>query len=339
MEPFVLPIVLLDPLRKAVAELVQLCHVISPMGVFVSVIIPTRGRDECLRQTLRDLSAQTYRDFDVWVVDQNDLPLTGLSEAADGVAMHHERMPPLGSHAGRNHAIFQTDASVCVFVDDDVRIAHDFLARHAEEYTRNLKLACIAGRVVQPRDGYDEERMHKMGRPARYNRITGLVSGNFVGSQSALVDHIHECNFSARTSALRDIGGFNEEFKGNAYFEGADLALRLIEAGHEIEYHPEITLTHLQEGAGGNRVVDKARHTYWFMRNYGLLNSLHMSRLGAPIFSSYAVAYVLAKAVKNLDISIASQGLKGVIAGWTYFLPWRTRLRTRSQAHPKASND
>ena len=69
-----------------------------------------------------------------------------------------------------------------------------------------------------------------MGQPARYNRWLGRVSGNFVGPSPARVEHIHECNFSARTSALRAIGGFNEEFQGNAYFEGADLALRLIDA-------------------------------------------------------------------------------------------------------------
>ena len=301
---------------------------------FLSVIIPTRGRDECVRQTLRDLAAQELEDgvdFDVWLVDQNDKPLAGLTADIGSVVLHHEPMAPLGSHAGRNQAIFKTRADVCIFVDDDVRIESDYLAAHARAYRADTGLACISGRVVQPRDGLSAEQMKRMGAPARYNRFTGRVSGNFVGLRAARVEHVHECNFSARTAALRAIGGFNEEFQGNAYFEGADLGLRLIDAGYAIEYHPEIALTHLQDDAGGNRVADKARHTYWFMRNYGLLNSLHMNRVGVAVFGSFGLAYVLAKAAKNADLTIAKSGLKGLADGLKYFLPGRKRLRTRSE--------
>lgn len=302
----------------------------------ISVIIPTRGRDACLRQTLRDLAAQDFRDFDVWVVDQNDSPLSDLAADAAGVRLHHEKMPPLGSHAGRNHAIFKTEAGLCVFVDDDVRVDRDFLLRHAAVMAgAPHDVAAVAGRVIQPRDGYSDEQMRRMGAPARYNRWTGQVSGNFVGYDAATVHHIHECNFSARTAALREIGGFNEEFQGNAYFEGADLALRMIQAGFKIEYRPEIVLTHLQDGAGGNRVNDKARHTYWFVRNYSLLNSLHMSRLSLPLFGSYSLAYVLGKAVKNADAQIAIAGLRGLADGLKYFVPGAVRLRTRARRKPE----
>lgn len=297
----------------------------------ISVIIPTRERDVCLRQTLQDLALQEFRDFDVWVIDQNPAPLEGLQREAGELTLHHEHMPPMGSHAGRNHAIFKTAAEICVFVDDDVRFEQSFIGDHARAYGPDRALDCIAGRVVQPRDGYTKEQMRHIGRTARYNPWMGLVHGNFVGMERAKVQHIHECNFSARTAALRTVGGFNEEFQGNAYFEGADLALRLIEAGYCIEYRPEIVLTHLQEGAGGNRVVDKARHTYWFMRNYGLLNSLHMHAVGLPVFSSYGMAYVVGKAVKNRDIKIAVQGVRGLVAGLRYFVPGARRLRINVQ--------
>jgi GT2 family glycosyltransferase len=239
-------------------------------------------------------------------------------------------MPPLGSHAGRNHAIFRAAGELCVFVDDDVSVTPDFLGAHARAYEEDSRLDCVAGRVIQPRDGYSGEEMNRLGRPARYNRWLGRVSGNFFGTRASLAEHVHECNFSVKTSALRAVGGFNEEFQGNAYFEGADLALRLIEAGHRIEFKPDITLTHLQDSGGGNRLNDKARHTYWYMRNYGLLNSLHMHRVGLPAFSGLGFAYVLAKAAKNRDLRIAEQGLRGLADGLGYFLPGRKRLRTRS---------
>lgn len=294
----------------------------------VSVIIPTRGRDGCLRQVLSDLAAQDFKEFDIWVVDQNDNPLKDLESGA--IKLIHESMPPFGSHAGRNYAIFRTRAKICIFVDDDVRLEPGFVGRHVKQYkVLGESVGAISGRVIQPRDGYSEDQMRQMGAPARYNKWTGLVSGNFVGFKEFDVQHIHECNFSALTSVLRQIGGFNEEFKGNAYFEGADLGLRIIQAGFRIAYRPETVLTHLQDGAGGNRVNEKARHTYWFIRNYSLLGSLHMKRIGVPLFGAYGLAYVFGKALKNRDFEIARSGIKGLIDGFRYFLPGTPRLKIR----------
>ncbi|MEW6055833.1 MAG: glycosyltransferase [Bdellovibrionota bacterium] len=302
----------------------------------LAVIIPTRGRDGCLRQTLRDLKTQDYSNFEVWVVDQNDVPLKNLQEElGTRIKLHHEVMPPLGSHAGRNHAILRTQAEVLVFVDDDVRVEVDFLKRHVTAF-RDAKgpVSAVAGRVIQPKDGYTPEEMKVMGRRASYNRWLGRVSGNFVGSESAYVDHIHECNFSIIAKDLKEIGGFNEEFKGNAYFEGADLALRLIRQGKKILYRPEVCLVHLQEGAGGNRVTDKARHTYWYMRNYGLLNSLHMKPIGLPVYAVFGAAYVLGKALKNANPEIAFKGFSGLFSGLSYFRPGSVREKTLSTKKP-----
>ncbi len=303
-----------------------------------SVIIPTRGRDECLRQTLRDLGGQDTAPgaFDVWVVDQNEPALSGLEEALGSAArLHHHKMAPEGSHAGRNVAIAATDADICIFVDDDVRLPPHFVSAHltAQELYRQQApaVAAVAGRVIQPRDGLTEADMVRTGELARYHRLTGRVTGNFVGFELGFVDHIHECNFSALTAVLRQAGGFNEEFRGNAYFEGTDLSLRIQKLGRRIIYRPDIVLTHLQAGAGGNRVQRKAEHTYWYMRNLALLNSLHMSIVTLPLFTSLGVGYVAGKAIKNMDLAIAIQGLKGLARGLAYFAPGATRMKSRAK--------
>ena len=297
----------------------------------VSVIIPTRGRNECLRRTLESLSQQRFQEFDVWVMDQNLEPLPNLKQSIPNTTLHHISMPPLGSHAGRNQAIFETDSKVCIFVDDDVLLPKDFIEKHVLAYQKNFPpISAVAGRVIQPKDQLSEEEMYRRGKPARYNRWLGRVTGNFFGSQSCFVDHIHECNFSASTQALRRVGGFNEEFQGNAYFEGADLSLRLIRSNHKILYCPEITLIHLQEDFGGNRVTDKAQHTYWYLRNYGLLNSLHMHKIGISAYLLHASAYIFGKSLLHTSPQITFNGLRGLVDGLQYFLPNKTRLKTRT---------
>ncbi len=284
-----------------------------------SVIIPTRGRDTCLRRTLDSLDNQNTKDFDVWVVDQNDVPLQNLNQHMKSVRLYHEKMPPKGSHAGRNHAIFKTKNSICIFVDDDVTIPPGFVKAHLEAQ-KNHPNTVVVGKVIQPKDNFTEAQMAYLGKLARYNSFTGIISGNFIGNQPGKIHHIHECNFSVPTEGLKKVGGFNEEFKGNAYFEGADLGLKLIKNSYSMHYEPLIWLIHHQEGAGGNRVNDKITHTYWFMRNYGLLNSLHMHRIGLPIFASYSFMYVIGKAAKNQSIALAKNGLKGLFDGLRYFI-------------------
>ncbi len=287
----------------------------------ISVIIPTRGRESCLRQVLRDLSAQGFRDFDVWVVDQNDVPLSGLDKEITQAHLRHEKMQPLGSHAGRNYAITRTSSELCVFIDDDVRLENNFLENHYKaHHLKDQSIGVIAGRVVQPQDGLSEDQMKKVGKLAKYDRWTGRVTGNFVGSVSGFVDHFHECNFSAKTKALTEAGMFNTAFTGNAYFEGTDLAIRIQKSGYKIFYDATISLIHLQEGAGGNRLKDKAKHTYWMMRNQSLLNSRHMNKLGLPLFEAYGISYVITKAIKNKNKQIAIQGLKGIYDGLKFFL-------------------
>jgi GT2 family glycosyltransferase len=297
----------------------------------IAVIIPSRGRDACLKQTLRDLSLQSSKEFEVWLVDQNDTPLQGMSECVGTVPFHHETMPPRGSHAGRNHAIFRTKAAICLFVDDDVRLEKDFVENHAQAHrAMQPPVVCVVGRVVQPKDNLTELQMKQQGKLASYSAWTGRISGNFIGETEGLIDHIHECNFSVKTDILKKIGGFNEEFRGNAYFEGADLALRIKQTGARINYQPSLSLIHLQEGAGGNRVNQKSKHTYWFLRNYGLVNSLHMHKIGLPLFVAYALFYVLGKSAKNQSFEILKQGLSGLFHGLWYFVPGVVRLKTHS---------
>lgn len=306
------------------------------MALSAAVIIPTRGRDGCLRRTIRDLDLQDRADFEVWIVDQNESKIEGLAHEVSRIKLNHEQMPPLGSHAGRNFAIAKTAAPLCIFVDDDVRLSPHFVSAHiAAHASAPLGVSCIAGRVVQPQDGLTERDMIEGAELATYNEILGLVRGNFTGYQAGFVDHMHECNFSMTTNSLRAIGGFNEEFQGNAYFEGTDLALRLKQSGKSIYYNPDIVLTHLQESAGGNREKDKSRHTYWMMRNLTLLNSLHMKRGGLPIYGTYSLTYVLAKALKNKNKEIAALGIKGLWDGLKYFYPRTPRLKSsiRSNAN------
>ena len=286
-----------------------------------SVIIPTKGRDACLRKTLEDFEYQTFRDFEVVVVDQNERPLENLEKSLPTSTLVHLMMPPLGSHAGRNLGIEKAKGEYCVFVDDDVRVPPKYLELLYETWESvDARVAVVAGRVIQPKDGLNEQEMLFSSKPATYNRWTGLVQGNFFGYEPTYIDHFHECNFSARTRVLNEVGSFNVSFKGNAYYEGVDLALRISEKNYKMYFNPKISITHLQDVSGGNREHNVPLHTYWKFRNNGLLNSKHMHRFALVNYSMISASYILLKSIKDKDARIAVKGFKGLIEGILFFV-------------------
>ena len=110
-------------------------------GCRVSVVIPTRNRTEKLHRALVSVQGQTYRDFDVWVVNDGS-----TAEAADFLQPDHlnKSYPgitslnvigndqPMGAAAARNRAVAQSDSEFIAFLDDDDQWRPDYLSRQVE---------------------------------------------------------------------------------------------------------------------------------------------------------------------------------------------------------------
>jgi len=109
------------------------------LGAAIDVLIPTRNRACALAVTLAALSAQTLRDFRVIVSDQSDGPGPFASGevaalvryfAAAGIeliALRH--LPRLGMAEQRAFLLSRSEAPYCLFLDDDVIVENDLLAR------------------------------------------------------------------------------------------------------------------------------------------------------------------------------------------------------------------
>lgn len=108
-------------------------------GLAIDVLIPTCERACALAVTLTALSAQTMRNFRIIVSDQSGGPGAFASAevaavrrylAATGielVALRH--LPRLGMAEQRAFLLSRAEAPYCLFLDDDVIIESDLLAR------------------------------------------------------------------------------------------------------------------------------------------------------------------------------------------------------------------
>jgi glycosyltransferase involved in cell wall biosynthesis len=202
----------------------------------VSVLIPTHQRREALRAALGSLAQQSVDPGSYEVVVATDACSDGTAEMIDGLQVPYplRRVEPRGRGRASavNAALAAARGEVAIVLDDDMRVAPEFVERHRSHHPPGSR-RCILGAVPVE---LEEESTHA----ARY------VKAKFDLHLSRLSDPAHLAlprsfytgNASLRAEVLSEVGGFDESFGiyGN---EDVELSLRLREAGVELGYDPE----------------------------------------------------------------------------------------------------
>lgn len=189
---------------------------------FISVIIPTFNRGELLIETLSSVYRQTYKNFEVILIDDNSTDNTlGLLKPFFKRENFIYCRKKIGKNISRsrNLGINLAQGELIALLDSDDLWLPQKLARQVEKFNHNPR----AGLVYS--DGitfYDKNSAVKK-CPHRYilgEAYTGKVfhklyhQGNFIATSSILV----------RKEVLMKVGGFDENLAVN---EDVDLLLRI----------------------------------------------------------------------------------------------------------------
>ncbi|HMP72046.1 MAG TPA: glycosyltransferase [Kiritimatiellia bacterium] len=217
----------------------------------VSVVIPTYGREEILLQTLEDVFAQQPGAGEVLVVDQT-LAHTAPTEAtlASWAGEHRIqwiRMEKPSQPAALNLGLMNSGKKVVLFLDDDIRIAPDFVACHAAAYS-DPEVAGVAGRVLQP-EGPSGRKPSGGGRWSFPD-----LDFPFDHDEPAWIRNGMSGNLSVRRDRAMEVGGFDEQFRPPvAYRFDSEFCARLTKAGGRLRFEPSACIHHLRAGSGGTR--------------------------------------------------------------------------------------
>jgi glycosyltransferase involved in cell wall biosynthesis len=140
---------------------------VSP-GLSFSLVLATVGRTEELANFLRHLDEQTYRLFELIVVDQNSddriVPL--LSEYASRFPIRHLRSPR-GLSRARNIGLPHAKGDVIAFPDDDCWYPPDLLERVAAILAAQSAIDGITGRPLDK----SFSRFHITSGPINRNNV------------------------------------------------------------------------------------------------------------------------------------------------------------------------
>lgn len=229
----------------------KLPPLLPPTGI--SVVIPTMNRAEVLLDTLRDLQAQTFRDFEVIVIDQSDAPneeaealLSNFGVPARYAFVTHFR----GLPEARNFGWRMAAKDIVVYIDDDIRCGPKFLQAHHDAHIQS-GATLIAGGITEAKGDTT-----KAGRTGSFNWWTATSTRNFHLEKERWCLHAPGGNFSVSRDALEQVGGFDENLTvGAALYEETDFALRLRAAGHSAWFAPAAHIVHLAAPMGGCRVT------------------------------------------------------------------------------------
>lgn len=268
----------------------------------VSLIVATVGRVQELERLFESLCEQSYRDFEVIVVDQN--PDNRLEELVNRfrteMTIHWIRSAP-GLSRARNAGLKVATGRIVGFPDDDCWYHKNTILQVVEEFQRVPACDGVLGASV------DET--------GRRTMIKGAKRARWVDERSALWTAVSYAMFFRR-EAIALVGGFDETLgvgAGTSWGAGeeTDFVIRLIRAGARVWHNPQITVIHPQS-------LETPRRTISYAMGGGRVLALHFSPL---FFWGYAVprafgGVLWAVARRSTDAQSRWLGLKARIRGW-----------------------
>lgn len=201
----------------------------------LAVIIPTRGRNETLKLTLRGLARQTEPGFEtIVVVDGADLEVPEL----EGVRILQQEHA--GPGAARNRGVAETDRPLLLFLGDDMVPRPDLISRHLHRHRehQSTEVAVLGAVVWHP--SVPQDRLHRW---LMWSRALFDFPPASAGPADAGWARFYSCNVSIKRSLFLDAGGFDPAFAFD--YEDLDLGWRLGRHGMRLQYEPQAVAEHL----------------------------------------------------------------------------------------------
>jgi GT2 family glycosyltransferase len=223
----------------------------------VSVVIPNlngatpRDGITYLEMILGTLAEQTFRDFDVTVVDN------GSND--DSVAFLRQRWPEarvvalaenMGFPAAINRGVEASGGRFVALLNNDVELSPDWLELLVAELDADSEVGFVTGKIMRHGDrGLIEQAGHDFFVCGRFmplgldQRDTGQYDQRHPTAVVTATAALY------RREALEAVGGFDEDYF--LYCEDGDVCLRMVLAGYSGLYVPEPKAFHISGGTVG----------------------------------------------------------------------------------------
>ncbi len=232
------------------------------------LVIPTRDRVDCLSNLLQDLKMFSPYIAQVVIIDQSEKP---VAEALQKLSLDYDYKVESNARSNsvnhsRNQALkFYNNEEWLFFLDDDLRISEIAFKKIIEYLAPNIIDVLIPGIVF---DGMEKEGV-------KYQSILDTIAkpNNFSRGRFRL----QVCSgLNIVKAEMFKAAGFNFDENFTIWGDDWDYGMRLLQAGANIYFQPNILIEHLHVPIGGQRdkkkslnvALEKETLYYYFIRKH-----------------------------------------------------------------------
>lgn len=231
----------------------------------ISVIIANLNGEKYLPDCLASLSAQTFRDFEVIVVDNGSTDGSlGLLEKDFPWVKVIALRENAGFARGNNMGFKASSSEFFATLNNDTIVEPGWLQALYDTAAKDTAIGMVASKIFLGGGGTELDSAGMLIYPDGMSRQRGrgeTDNGQFDSKDEVLFPSA--CAALYRRRMLEEIGYFDEDFF--SYCEDADLGLRGRLAGWQARLAPDAIVHHLYSGTGGKYSAFKA---YLVERNH-----------------------------------------------------------------------
>ena len=201
-----------------------------------SFIIPVYNRPDEVRELLESLTHQTYKDFEVVVVEDGSQTRCEdvVLDYANQLDVHYFEKPNSGPGQSRNYGAERSQGEFLIVLDSDVVLPEGYLAEVDKELVEN------------PCDAFGgPDRAHESFTPVQkainYSMTSFFTTGGIRGGKKKLDKfYPRSFNMGIRRSLYEQLGGFSNMRFG----EDIDFSIRIFKSGASCRLFPEAWVWH-----------------------------------------------------------------------------------------------
>ncbi len=205
----------------------------------LSVVVPVRNGGHDFGRCLQRLRGSSLTDYELIVVDDGSTDDSAATATGAGATVL--RLPtPRGPAAARNLGAQAASSPLVFFLDADVAVHRETLARALLRFERDPSLSALFG-------SYDNQPTAR-GIVSQYRNLLH----HFVHQQGEFVDEIRPAHTfwtgcgAMRRSIFLEYGGFDPRLYPRPAIEDIELGYRLTRTGHLIVLARDVLATHMK---------------------------------------------------------------------------------------------
>jgi glycosyltransferase involved in cell wall biosynthesis len=220
----------------------------------ISVIIPTRNSETTLKQCINSITNQTYKNYEVIIVDNNSTDNTKsiineFQKNDKSIKYYFEEIQGRGQ--ARNAGIKHAKGKTIAMIDSDCIAPKNWLKEITNPILKENEMVVMGGEEDKIKNYWTKNIQFANSRFIQRN-----LNGKYIS-------HLDTKNFAIQADLMKKFM-FDPKLK---FFEDFDLYLRIKKIS-KIRYLPELKVMHMHKNSFNNVIKINFNRAYWCYKIY-----------------------------------------------------------------------